>query len=62
MHELELIEPVNIDTFASVYISMSLSATLLLGGQHAITYNRWKSGRDFLINTIREKRTTKNAN
>ncbi len=55
MLEFDLIEPVDAALFASVYISTSLSATLMLGGKHAVTYKRWRDGRMLLLSLIRKK-------
>ncbi len=55
MQELDLIEPVNISLFTSVYISSGLSASLLLGGQHAITFTRWRDSQMLLLSLIKKK-------
>ncbi len=57
MIELDLIEHVDMEAFTQVYTATSLSATLLLGGKHAITFDQWKAGRKLLLTLIRKKST-----
>ncbi len=56
MIEVGKIEPIDVDMFVFNYVATSLSGVILRGGQHAVTFERWKSGRRFMLSMIKEKR------
>ncbi len=53
MQELGLIEPLDTDAFAAIFVSFSISVATSEGQNEALSSTRWESGRDLLLGTIK---------
>jgi AcrR family transcriptional regulator len=53
--ELGLIEPIDVNLFAHLFIGFSLSATACHGDQRILSFADWRDGRQLLLTLIQEK-------
>lgn len=56
MLELDMIEPIDVDLFSSIFVTYSLAAVWRVGSRYNMSFLEWKTGRRMLFRLIRVKK------